>query len=398
VYPRIPPARKHFVVNFTERRLRARAAGPRCVRDTTRIPARAMWLLLLALACTSRGDCGLDHVDIARVLRSAERGRANRCELGGLREWIDRRRATHGPWKQDIGVARSADGLLWEAVRNTDGSPHVVIPGAAVPEVVEAPDGRLWLYFVDGDLDDLLEGASNPENGFAERGLPGVGALGAAVSTDGLSFQRVADAQIRGLGVGLFADPDIVPIPRGGWRMFYLAMGVDEYTRAATWEAGEKHAIHTAVSRDLVRWAAEGLAVHGPYADPSLACFEGGNCTLFSYGLDTSTSVGGGPLTYQGPWSGTKGFAPEVLSQSPREARVYFNDTTKGAPLKVKRTTDAGQTWQDELGASLDVYGEAATVVRRRDGTWWMYFHMFKPGARLESVPDPDPESYPDGE
>lgn len=347
-------------------------------------------LLLVALlaGCPGAGlDCGPDDIDLRTTLEAVQAGKANRCQQQGLAEWIAKRRATHGPWKQDISVARSVDGLTWTALRELDGMPKVVLPTAAVPEVVEAADGRLWLFFVDGDLDVLERGANDEESGFGKRGLPGVGALAAAVSTDGIRFDRV-DVEIQGLGVGMFADPEIVPQPGGTWRMYYLGMTIPEYTQLATWAEGERHEIHTAVSTDLVHWTSQGAVVRGPFADPALACFAGGGCTLFSYGLDVSYSFGGKPFDYRGKWNNVGGFAPDVLSISPTEAVLFYNANTTGAPLRAKRTVDAGASWNDEPTANLDVYGEAVSVIRRKSGEWWMYFHTFKPGMRLATVPD----------
>lgn len=345
-------------------------------------------LFTLGAGCAVFGlECGLDDIDLRTTLEAAQLGRADRCQRQGLAEWIDKRRDTHGPWKQDISVARSVDGLVWTALRESDRMPKVVVPTAAVPEVVEAADGRLWLFFVDGDLDALERGADDPAARFVSRGLPGVGALAAAVSTDGIKFERV-EVEIAGLGVGMFADPEIIPEPGGSWRMYYLGMTVQEYTQLATWKEGERHEIHTAVSTDLVHWTSQGAVVRGPFADPALACFAGGGCTLFSYGLDVSYSFGGRPFDYRGSWNNVGGFAPDVLSISPTEALLFYNANTTGAPFRAKRTVDAGGSWTDESTAALDVYGESVSVIRRRNGEWWMYFHTFKPGMRLANVPD----------
>ena len=171
--------------------------------------------------------------------------------------------------------------------------------------------------------------------------------------------------------------------------MYYLGMTVREYTQDATWVEGERHEIHTAVSSDLVHWTSQGAILRGPFADPALACFAGGGCTLFSYGLDASYASVGRPFDYRGKWADTAGFAPDVVSFSPTEARLFYNDAKMGAHVRAKKTVDSGISWVDEPSASLDVYGEAVSVLQRRNGEWWMYFHTFKPGMRLPNVPDP---------
>ncbi len=345
-------------------------------------------LVLVSLAGCDPPPCPAAEQELPRALDAARLGRASACELAALTTWVQNRKTTHGPWNQDIGVARSADGLDWTAARGNDGLARPVLETAAVPEAVEGPDGRVWLFFVDGNLDQLLVGAADPGQDFERRGLPGVGALGAAVSTDGITFDRVP-AHIEGLRVGMFADPEVVPVPGGGWRMYFLAMSVGEYTTDARWTEGERHEIHSAVSTDLVNWRSEGMVLRGPFADPAVACFAGGGCTMFSFGLDTSYSADGVRFVYAGPWQGVKGFAPDARSASPTEATVSYNDAAMGAPLRARRTIDGGHTWSELPGVSLDIYGEAVSTLRRRDGTWWMYFHTFKPGKRLSTVPDP---------
>ncbi len=342
-----------------------------------------MYVLASLLACT----CDLDQVDLAGALEAARRGSASRCEAQALARWVENRKTTHGPWYQDIGVARSTDGLAWTALRDEAGAAKVVLSTAAVPEAVVDTAGQTWLFYVDGSLDGLVDGARDPAAGFSTRGLPGLGALAAARSADGLNFQSVP-VQIEGLQVAMFADPEVVPEPTGGWRMYYLAMSAREYAGDARWGEGEKHEIHSATSTDLVHWKSGGIVLRGPFADPTLACFQGGGCTLFSYGIDASYSRDGRRFDYAGRWTDTRGFAPEAFAFSPTDARLYYNDAALGAPLRAKRSADGGHTWGDEAGVSLDVYGEAVTVLRRGPEDWWMYFHTFKPGRRLATVPD----------
>lgn len=346
-------------------------------------------LVVVILAGCGEAPCpAAQPSDVATALEAAREGRASTCHLATLTAWAENRRTTHGPWHQDVGVARSIDGLAWTAVRGADGLAAPVIQTAAVPEALEGPDGRVWVFFVDGNLDTLLAGAADPTAQLDQTGLPGVGALGAAVSSDGLAFERVP-VRVEGLRVGMFADPEVLPVPGGGWRMYYLAMSVQEYATDARWGEGEKHEIHSAVSTDLVNWRSEGMVLRGPFADPAVACFAGGGCTMFSFGLDASYSRDGRRFVYAGPWQGVKGFAPDAVSASPTEATLFYNDAAMGAPLRARHTVDGGHTWTERPGVSLDIYGEAVSVLRRRDGSWWMYFHTFKPGKRLSTVPDP---------
>ncbi len=299
---------------------------------------------------------------------------------GALERYVARKRREMGPWRQQIRVARSTDGLSFELL---DLPP--IVERAAVAEAVVGPDGRTWLFFVDGDVDALLERARARSRADLTRGIPSLGAIGLAVSDDGLHFERVPDLEIRGLLRGMVVDPEVIRLPDGRWRMYYVGMALMEYFSMATWQPGEQHEVFFAESSDLVHWEQKGRALRGPYADPTVRCQPDGRCLMLSFGLDHSVSDDGGlSFAYQGRW-GPTGFAPDICQVGPEQLRLYYNDMAAGAPLRSMVSRD-GSDWESEPGERLPaIYAEAPSAVVQPDGSVLLYFHTV---ADAEDLPD----------
>jgi hypothetical protein len=333
-------------------------------------------VLLAILGCDGSSDkpsgddaCGIDDVDLATLFSDVLAGNADDCELSALSEWTENRATTIGPWKEDIAVAWSADGLDFDPVE--DGT---IIEGAAVPEVVHAFDSY-YLFHVIGNLDYLNDLAANHSTWMVQHGIPGLGALGLAVSGDGLRWSEAPEFSIEGLVQGMVVDPDIRQLPDGTWRMYYVGMAVEEYFNS-TWEEGEQHSVYSAVSNDLIHWRQEGEVFRGPYADPSVWCLDETNCVMASFGLDWSTSTdGGATFSYGGHWE-KDGFAPEFTQTSDGSIRMFYNSKETAAPLRSYISTD-GQTWEPETGTRMDEYGEAVSITEAPDSGYYMYFHTF---------------------
>lgn len=336
-------------------------------------------MLLLLLACTgdktpiSGAPCGEDDVDVTEMLLAAIAGTADACQKQALQDYTDGRAADeHGPWEQDIHVALSDDGVTFTEIAGA-----VAVETAAVPEVVHA-DGRYWLFHVNGSFDRLNELAAEDSTWMRTHGIPGIGALGLAVSDDGLSFVDVPEFEVQGLVEGMVVDPDVVRLPDGSWRLYYLGLTVEEYVEYAEWQEGEQHEVYSAVSTDLIHWTQEGVVFRGPYADPSVLCFDDGlTCVMASFGLDWSRSGDGGlHFQYEGPWE-VDGFAPELVPLVDGTIRAFYNDKDLGAALRSLHSLD-GSTWIPEVGVRMETYGEAVTLAGGPEVGWRMYFHTFK--------------------
>lgn len=295
-----------------------------------------------------------------------------------LELYVQRKRQDMGPWRQQIRVARSTDGLDFELLELPP-----VVERAAVAEAVVGPEGRTWLFFVDGDVDALLERARAGSRAGLSRGIPSLGALGLAVSDDGLHFERVPEFEIQGLLRGMVVDPEVVRLPDGRWRMYYVGMALMEYFSMATWQKGEQHEVFFAESSDLIHWQQVGRALRGPYADPTVVCHPEGRCLMLSFGIDHSVSTDGGrTFSYEGGW-GPPGFAPDLCTLKSGELRMYYNDMAAGAPLRSMLSVD-GEDWQSEPGERLPaIYAEAPSAITQPDGSVLLYFHTVADPADL---------------
>ncbi len=321
---------------------------------------------------TADTTCGIADVDLVAVFDRAFAGTADDCDVEALTAFVDERTEDHGPWKQEIRLAFSEDAQTFEPV---DG---VVIPQAAVPEVVLDDNGRYWLYFVDGRFEDLVTHAATGSTWMASRGVPGLGALGLAVSEDGgATFTPVEDFGVEGIVRGMVVDPDVVRQPDGTWRMYYVGMTAEEYLTQATWVYPESHEVYWASSTDLVHWRQEGSVLRGPYADPTVSCGENDNCMMASFGLEWSRSSDGGTtFTHDGYW-GVDGFAPEFVRFEDGSRRLFFNSRQTGAAIQSFLEDEDG-IWNLEDGERLEgTYGEAVTLARARPTGWYMWFHTF---------------------
>ncbi|MFZ5478131.1 MAG: hypothetical protein ACOZNI_15290 [Myxococcota bacterium] len=311
--------------------------------------------------------------DLVAAFGAAIEGEADACDRAALAEWVAAKKEEHGPWNQDVRRATSSDGDTFEAIDDVN-----VLATAGVPEAVIGDDGRTYLFHVVGDIDRIEALAEAGDPWMATHGVPGLGALGLAVSDDGVTFEEVEEFEVEGLTAGMVVDPDVTRAPDGTWRLWYVAMTMQEYLERYTWEEGEEHDVWVAESTDLVRWVQRPEpVVHGPYADPSVWCFDEANCAMSSFGLDWSESTDGGEtFTYAGTWE-TPGFAPEFTELSDGAVRLYYNSKDRGAPLRSYRH-EPGGAWEPEDGVRMETYGEAVTIVPAPEGGWNLYYHTFK--------------------
>ncbi|MFN7145143.1 MAG: hypothetical protein ACK4YP_15305 [Myxococcota bacterium] len=323
---------------------------------------------------TAAPECDPETINLSLAFEAAIDGRADPCQIDAMAAFLEIRKADVGPWNQEIRVAFSEDTETFEEVEGA------VISTAAVPEVLVGPDGRYYLYYVDGDFDRAIAEARAGTTWMATHGIPGLGALNLAVSDNGVDFELVPEFQIEGVVRGMVVDPDVVLQPDGSWRMYYVGMSIPEYLEVATWEYPEAHDVFYATSDDLVHWKQQGVVVRGPYADPSVLCRTDDTCVMASFGVEWGRSTDGGlTFTHEGDW-GVGGFAPEFLRMEDQSVRLFFNSAAQGAAVLSMYAID-GETFVLEPGERLpDHYGEAVTLARVNPEGWNMYYHTFKDG------------------
>jgi hypothetical protein len=307
---------------------------------------------------------------VAAALTAVARGTADGCQRDLYLQLIMERGRHVGPWIEELWVAPSTDGRTFELEQAT-----LVRSSGAVPDVI-VHEGRTWLFYGEGDLGAAFERASQGSDWFLTRGLPGFGALGLLVSEDGLHFEPVPEFGIEGLLVGMVVDPDVIRLPDGRFRLYYVGLPVEGLTDTEAWDDDAQHDVYYAESDDLIHWRQVGLAVHGPIADPTVFCQEDGHCRMFSTGMDHAHSDDGGASFVFDGATRLRGFAPELLRIDGQLRHVY-NAMIHGGPLMTRHQQDGGG-WSEpeELVPAYRV--EAPSFAPAPDGQGWlMYYHYY---------------------
>ncbi len=333
---------------------------------------------------------GLDDLEpceggtVVGALEAVIRGRASPCEQEVYLTLL-RARAYHvGPWMQDLWVVPSPDGRSFDLSRAT-----MVRADGAVPEVI-VHEGRFYLFYGEGriDLDFVPEGERM--GWFRDHGLLGFGALNLLVSDDGLHFEPVPGFGIEGLLPGMVVDPDVIRLPDGRFRMYYVGLSLEELSADGAWDDDAQHDVYYAESEDLIQWRQLGVAVHGPIADPSVWCEADDRCRMFSTGLDHSHSSDGGRRFHFDDATAIEGFAPELLELD-GALRHYYNAMRQGGPLMFRESEDRGRTWSppEEVVPAYRV--EAPSFAPHPSGEGWlMYYHYYSEEVRHVYPPRPE--------
>jgi hypothetical protein len=314
-------------------------------------------------------DC--EGTETAPSLLAVAHGRANNCEKDLFLRVIMERGRRVGPWIEEIWVAPATEDLQVDLDQAS-----LVHSSGAVPEVI-LHEGRYWLFYGDGDLGRAFELASVGSDRFLTRGLPGFGALGLLVSDDGVSFEPVPEFAIDDLVVGMVVDPDLIQLPDGRFRLYYVGLPVELLTDADAWNDDAQHDVYYAESSDLIHWKQIGIAVHGPIADPSVYCITAERCRMFSTGLDHSHSTDGGRSFVFDGETRISAFAPEFVVTGGALHQVY-NAMEHGGPLHSRRTTDDGKGWSEAREIVSAYQAEAPSFARAPSGEGWlMYYHYY---------------------
>jgi hypothetical protein len=322
------------------------------------------------------GPCDVANVDPAFALERIIDGLADDCQISFYTHLLDSSRTRAGPWLEDLFVTTSSD------------AEHIDLAGAtrlreqaAVPEAVRGPDGRIWLYFGEGSLDRGIELAKSHSDWFRGHGLIGFGSLDAMVSSDGRTFQPVADFTVEGVVRGMVVDPDVVRLPDGRYRMYYVGTPIPELLVPGAWDDGKPHRVYFAESADLVHWKQAGEAARGPNADPTVLCDDRtSHCTMVSTGLDRSLSDDGGTsFGFEGHWQ-TDGFAPEFLRLSDARIRLFYNSKIRGGALRSAISRDGGTSFTEEGERVPGYHVEAVSFLLAAAGGWHVFYHYWQEG------------------
>lgn len=324
------------------------------------------------------GDtCDFDELDKIEALQRIIDGLSSDCEVAWYIDLLDQLESEprEGPWFEDLWVMETADASSFDVAASTK-----IHTGGAVPEAVLGEDGRTYLFFVEGDLKRARDVARDRTTWFRDHGLSGYGALDALVSDDGVSFEPLTDFRVEGIVRGMVADPDVIRLPDGRWRMYYVGMPVTELDE--TGELGDiiPQTAFYAESDDLVNWTQVGVAAEGPDADPSVHCFDDANCLMVSTGMDWSTSTDGGRTFEFQDLDEPPAFAPELVELDHGALRLFYNSKVVGGALESMLSEDGGLTWTWESERVGICLVEAVSLVARPEGGWLVYYHYWQNG------------------
>lgn len=319
--------------------------------------------------------CGDEEPDPVVALENVIDGAPTACELAWYLARLDERGAGAGPWFEDLFVTWSQDSRYFDPDAAT-----LIRTHAAVPDAIRGPDGRVYLFYGEGDLDVGRAVATSGSTWFGTHGLVGYGALQLAVSDDGYTFETVEEFEVEEIVRGMVVDPDVVRLPDGRYRLYYVGSSVPEMLAPGAWDDGMPHRLFYAESDDLIHWTQVGEAVEGPNADPTVYCLDTTSCMVASTGLDWSySSDGGATFAFESrgdPW----GFAPELLDLGDGVVRLYYNSKHPGGAVLSALSTDGGSTWLEEGERVEARKAEALSVIADADVGWLVYFHYWQDG------------------
>lgn len=339
-------------------------------------------------------DCDLEALDKVHALERIIDGLSSPCEIAWYISVLDALDSTghEGPWLEQMWVMESDDARTFDVAAST------AIPAyGAVPEAVVGPDGRTYLYYVDGDLEMGREVARSRSTWFRDHGLMGYGSLNAMVSDDGISFEPLPDFAVRGAVRGMLADPDVIALPDGRYRMYYVGMPAADLGESGVLDEHVPFQAFYAESADLITWGQVGVAAEGPNADPTVTCDAAGACWMASSGVDWGSSTDGGASFSFGAVGDPDGFAPEFVRLEDGRLRLLYNSKDLGSSVNSWISEDDGATWTEEGEAISICLAEALSLVPRPGGGWRVYYHYWRDGLSGSDIGDHAGETgYPD--
>lgn len=338
--------------------------------------------------------CDFSELNKIEALERIFDGFSSDCEVEWYISVLDslEEEPHEGPWFEDLWMMESADGSTFDV-----GASVFIRSGGAVPEAVLGPDGKTYLFYVEGDLDRARQNARDRSLWFRDHGLPGYGAFDAMVSDDGVNFSPLVDFRVEGIVRGMVADPDVIALADGTYRMYYVGLPVSDLDETGVLGAITPRTAYYAESEDLVNWVQVGVAATGPDADPTVQCFDGARCILVSTGLDWGTSIDRGLTFTFDDMNDPPGFAPELVPLPDGTLRLVYNTKVLGGAIDSLVSSDEGLSWSYDGELVSMCLVEALSYVEQPSGGFRVYYHYWQNGWSGSDFGDHagDPD-YPD--
>lgn len=241
-----------------------------------------------------------------------------------------------GPYYHQVVVARSDDGLV---LRDA----HQVLDHASVADAVVLPDGRAFVYYVNGEhgatwVAELRDGEVRP--------------LG-PISLDGISPPAGA------------VDPDATALPGGRIRLGYLAQFGEQ-------APDHRWTICLADSTNGRDFTVIGRAISfdETTTDPSLLQLPGGGWLMAaSQGQATVLARSNDGLVFEPYAHVTYGGVPELALTADGRVRLYVC----GRGIEAYASGDGGATWAREAMVIMGTRELPIACDPSRAGSWFVY-------------------------
>jgi len=263
--------------------------------------------------------------------------------------------------------AHSTDGVTF-TVDDT-----VLLKKVSVPDAVIGPNGKVWVYFVNGN--------------------PGQHAVFVAEQQDDGTLETFDCIRIDGAIRPNAVDPDVVRMPDGRYRLFFFE----------GWFVGDvkpqnEHPFYSAISDDGIHFTQELkiLETTSGGTDPTATFLDDGTWLL---GVTTGEEVVLAKGTDGGVFWPTDvtfpGGIPEIASFDDGTIRMYVSG--KDGKL-IHKSMDGGETWEEE--GTFNIPGADPSLVKLGDDDYAFFFKSFAgdgpgPGPGPGPVPGPDAHVSP---
>jgi hypothetical protein len=255
----------------------------------------------------------------------------------------------NGPFYHKISIASSTDGLSF------DKEGEILIEKASVPDAVELPDGRIFLYAVDGgnrSMSGLLVGISDDKGQTWQFG---------SLKIETARTQR---------SVG--ADPEIVLLSDGTFRLYYIV-----FNMMTPSQTPQDNKVMSATSTDGINFTEEeGVRFeYGNITDPDVVLINGTWYMYLSQGarLIAATSNDGFDFKYSKTIREDGSVSNTVHLDNETWRQFYCSSGIKSAI-----STD-GINWEQDNGYRLEPEKDefiCDPVPIKIDGNWIMIYKV----------------------
>lgn len=244
-----------------------------------------------------------------------------------------------------VYLATSPDGAQFE------GDGELILEHASVPDGVIGPDGRLWVYFVNGE--------------------PGKHGIFAARQSDDGAWEVVDCVKLDGRFEGNAVDPDITRLADGRYRLVYF---LGHFVGGPPPDPNQPHPIYSASSDDGIHFTIEQqlIAVEG-VTDPSLVQLPDGRWLLAMVRAQEqeillAASDDGDTFELTGVTINMPGI-PELAALPDGRIRLYLSQSLI--------SSDGGQTWTVEEGSFVPGGGADPSLAALPEGGYAFFYKGF---------------------